>query len=89
MILKRRWMSRKTLRGLALLAALAAPSSLFAQGCALCYQTAAASGARFIHALKGGILALLIPSVLIGVGIGLVVYQRRDACDGDEVLPSE
>jgi len=89
MFLKRRWMSRKTLRGLALLAALAAPSSLFAQGCALCYQTAAASGARFIHALKGGILALLIPSVLIGVGIGLVVYQRRDACDGDEVLPSE
>ena len=89
MLVKRSWRNQKTLRALTLLGALAVPSSLFAQGCALCYQTAAASGARFIHALKGGILALLIPSVLIGVGIGLVVYQRRDDYDGDEVLPSE
>lgn len=36
-----------------------------AQGCASCYTTAAAGGSQTIHALRTGILILLIPPVLI------------------------
>jgi hypothetical protein len=82
---KRSWLWWTTVLGLALLAGMAAPSALFAQGCALCYQTAAASSAKFIQALKGGILVLLIPSVLIGAGVSLVTYRRRNASDEDEL----
>jgi len=82
-------MSRKTVQGLALLAAICAPSALFAQGCAFCYQTAAAGSVRFIQALKGGIFALLIPSVLIGAGVCFVSYRRRNPADEDEVSAGE
>jgi len=38
--------------------AILTPTALFAQGCAMCYQTAAGSGAQFIHALRHGILIM-------------------------------
>jgi hypothetical protein len=51
-----------------------------AQGCAACYESAAASGAQGRAALRHGILILLIPTLsLIGVIVGLV-YNRRNAC---------
>jgi hypothetical protein len=81
-----RWM---TLLGLVLLAGMAAPATLFAQQCPLCYTSAAAGSAEFIRALKGGILALLIPSVLIGAGVSLVTYRRRNASDEDEFPVAE
>lgn len=50
-----------------------------AQGCAACYESAAASGAQGRAALRHGILILLTPTLtLIGVIVGLV-YRRRDA----------
>ena len=49
---------------IALLAFLS-PSALFAQGCAMCYQTAAGSGAQFIQALRDGILIMFFPPILI------------------------
>lgn len=49
-----------------------------AQGCAACYESAAASGTQGRAALRHGILILLIPTLgLIGVIVGLV-YKRRD-----------
>ncbi len=61
----------------AVLIALAAPSGLYAQSCALCYQAAANSGANFIEALKRGILILLFPPLLIGSGIVIEAYRKR------------
>jgi hypothetical protein len=61
----------------AALLALANPSGLYAQGCALCYQSAANSGADFIQALKHGILILLFPPLLIGAGVVLIAYRKR------------
>jgi hypothetical protein len=62
---------------LAMLIALAAPSGLHAQSCALCYQAAANSGANFIEALKRGILILLFPPLLIGSCIAIAAYRKR------------
>jgi hypothetical protein len=50
----------------------------FGQGCALCYQSAAATGSRSIVALQHGILILLIPSVGLFVGIFGLIYRRRN-----------
>jgi len=61
----------------ALLMALATPTGLYAQSCALCYQAAANSGANFIEALKRGILILLFPPLLIGFGIVVTAYRKR------------
>ncbi len=78
-------MSRQTVKsgtrflaaGAAALAAFASPSALYAQSCALCYQSAANSGADFIAALKKGILVLLFPPLLIGIGIVVIAYRKR------------
>ena len=59
------------------LAALALPSDLFAQGCAQCYQSAAASGPRTIQALRNGIFILIVPPFFICVGITWMAYRRR------------
>ena len=47
------------------MAGLAFAHPVFAQGCALCYNTAAAAGARGVAALRNGILILMIPPVII------------------------
>jgi hypothetical protein len=82
----------KTRRSLLVLAlafsALAACGLAFAppaagQGCALCYQSAAASGSRSIHALRNGIVVLMIPPFFICTGISYLVYRRRNAANQD------
>jgi hypothetical protein len=72
-----------------------APSSAFAQSCALCYTQAASSGSRMIQALKSGILILIAPPTLMSLGLVVVCYRkrnstrknatesRRDSTDGD------
>jgi hypothetical protein len=71
-----------TLTAIAIVAAGAvcaiAPREVAAQGCAMCYQSAAASGARAIAALRHGILILAIPPVLICGGIARLAYLRRN-----------
>ena len=57
---------------------LISPGDLHAQGCAMCYQNAAASGARLIHALKGGIVILIIPPLLMTGAFARLVYRRRN-----------
>lgn len=53
---------------------------LQAQSCALCYQSAAASGTQFIQALKDGIFILLIPPIAISGGIAAMAYRKRNLC---------
>ncbi len=50
----------------------------FAQGCAMCYQSAAATGDHSRVALQHGILILLVPSVGLFVGIFGLIYSRRN-----------
>jgi hypothetical protein len=65
-------------RGLAAAAVLASPTALYAQGCAMCYQSAAASGPRSIQALKAGILILMFPPILITAAIVYLAYRKRN-----------
>lgn len=62
----------------ACVAAVLTPSALFAQSCVMCYQSAAASGPRTIHALKVGILILMFPPLLITAGVVYLAYSRRE-----------
>jgi hypothetical protein len=52
--------------------------TIAAQGCAMCYQSAAATGDHSRVALQHGILILLIPSVSLFVGIFGLIYTRRN-----------
>ncbi|HTZ73674.1 MAG TPA: hypothetical protein VMB47_07130 [Candidatus Aquilonibacter sp.] len=49
-----------------------------AQGCAMCYQNAAASGAKGQAALRHGIMILLIPALGLFGGIFATIYRRND-----------
>lgn len=75
---------RPALAALAMLF-LASPAYLHAQGCAMCYQSAAASGARLIHALKNGIVILMIPPLLMTGFFARLVYRRRNVCNEEFV----
>ena len=70
-----------TLFGLA--GVLLVPSVAFAQNCALCYTQASASGSRFIHALRSGILIMVIPPMLICIGISIMAYRKRNQFNED------
>jgi hypothetical protein len=48
-----------------------------AQGCALCYTQAAASGNRMIHALRDGIYILVITPTCLSVLFTSMVYRKR------------
>jgi hypothetical protein len=50
----------------------------YAQGCAMCYTSAAASKAGALHALRSGILILLLPVLVMCSGIFVVVYRSRN-----------
>lgn len=65
-------------RVIAVLGLVAIPVSLGAQSCAMCYQSAAASGPRTIHALNTGILILMFPPALITMGICYLGYKKRN-----------
>jgi hypothetical protein len=69
-------------RAVAALLVIASPAALYAQSCAMCYQSAAASGPRSIHALKMGILILMFPPLLITAGVVYLAYTRRDQFNG-------
>jgi hypothetical protein len=50
-----------------------------AQGCAMCYQNAAASGAKGQAALRHGILILLIPALALFAGIFWTICRRDNS----------
>ncbi|MGA8145500.1 MAG: hypothetical protein WB987_16550 [Candidatus Acidiferrales bacterium] len=71
-------------------AALLSPTALFAQGCAMCYQTAANSGSQFIQALRHGILIMFFPPILIMAAIFYAAYRKRNQFNtGDGVVAVE
>ena len=73
-----RWM-----RWLAALAGVLSPSALaYAQGCAMCYTSAAAAKAGALQALRSGILILLVPALMMFAGIFVVIYRSRDRFNG-------
>jgi hypothetical protein len=78
----------KVLRtGLAIAALIAAPPALYAQGCAMCYQNAAAAGPRTAEALRHGILIMLFPPLFIFAGIIVLAHRRRnDLADSEASL---
>jgi heme/copper-type cytochrome/quinol oxidase subunit 2 len=49
-----------------------------AQSCAMCYQNAAASGARGRSALQFGIMILFVPAVFFFGTILFFLYRRRN-----------
>ena len=71
--------------GIAIAALLLFTCNAFAQGCALCYTQAAASGQRMIQALRSGILILIFPPMAICIGLIVISYRKRNQCrDGAE-----
>ncbi len=50
----------------------------YAQGCAMCYSTAAAAKAAAIQALRSGILILLVPPALMFIAIFALFYRSRN-----------
>ena len=75
------WSSAR--RAAMLLIALLTPALAFAQNCALCYTQAAGSGSRMIHALKSGILILMIPPMCICIGLTVMAYKKRNQFNDD------
>jgi hypothetical protein len=69
--------------------AILSPSALFAQGCAMCYQTAAGSGAQFIQALRHGILIMFFPPILIMGAIFYAAYRKRNQFNSVEGAAGE
>ena len=63
--------------GLSLLLVSVAPSAA-AQGCAMCYQNASASGPQGAQALRYGILILMLPTLTLFTGIFALIYRRRN-----------
>lgn len=63
--------------GLAVFVTLLAPHAA-AQGCAMCYQNAAASGPQGRAALRQGILILMLPALTLFLGICGLIYHRRN-----------
>ena len=59
----------------------AATKGALAQGCASCYTTAAAGGTQTIHALRNGIVVLLVPPALMFVGIMFLVKAWGSRAD--------
>jgi hypothetical protein len=57
---------------------LSAAPQIAAQGCAMCYQNASATGAQGAQALRHGILVLLFPTLSLFVGIFSLIYRRRN-----------
>ena len=54
------------------------PTVLSAQGCAMCYTSAAAARTGAKEALANGVLILLVPPMVFFVLIGVVVYRYRN-----------
>ena len=83
-------MSNWAKRGLLLAGILVFAVPAFSQSCALCYTQAASSGARFIAALRSGILVLMVPPMFMSVGITWLAYRKRDQFrqDADDEEPA-
>ena len=71
-------LAKWTRRVVALAGLLSSSALAYAQGCAMCYTSAAASKAGAVHALRSGILILLLPALIMFAGIFVVIYRSRN-----------
>ncbi len=84
MMVQRSW--RLLLWGFLTVIVLLLPVGAWAQSCALCYTQAASATARFIAALRSGILILIIPPMLMSIGITVLAYRKRNQFkDGSDI----
>jgi hypothetical protein len=60
-----------------------------AQGCVSCYTTAAAGGTQTIHALRNGIVVLLVPPALMFVAVVVVVLRWRTSAESDPQMQNQ
>lgn len=63
----------------AAIAFLCLPLRTSAQSCALCYTTVSAAGSAAIRALHFGILAVLIPALVLFLAILFMLFRRAAA----------
>lgn len=70
-------------------ALLAAASGAVAQGCSMCYASAAQEDARAQQALNLGIIVLIIPPVLLFAGVMVTAFRRREESYGQDASTSE
>jgi len=76
------WPFRWTRWVVALSGLLSSSALAYAQGCAMCYTSAAAAKAGALQALRSGILILLVPALVMFAGIFVVIYRSRDRFNG-------
>lgn len=62
-----------------LLGILASAQGVFAQGCALCYTSSSALGQAGQRSLDYGILALLVPALILFLTVIYMLYRRAVA----------
>lgn len=67
-----------TARAAVAVVAMAVSAPAFAQGCAMCYNSAAAAKASAIQALRSGVLILLFPVLLMFIGIFVMAFRSRN-----------
>jgi ABC-type sulfate transport system permease subunit len=72
--------------GVLVLALVAAIPEAMAQGCAMCYQNAAASGVQGRFALQHGILILFVPAIGFFGAIFFLLCSRHHFTDRDQSL---
>jgi len=72
---------------LASLCTLILASRASAQGCAVCYQTAARAGVLGRAALRHGIVVLLVPAITLFSAILALIYSRRNLPTGRQPGP--
>lgn len=74
----RNWKNRSRCLWLLLVIPLLTAIPAWSQSCALCYTQAAQSTARFIQALRSGILILIVPPMFMSVGFTVMAYRKRN-----------
>ncbi len=86
---RRQFNSRTIAWAIAALSLFLSPSAIYAQSCALCYQSASASGPKFIQALRHGILIMFFPPLLIMGAILFTAYRKRNQFNGGDSASPE
>jgi hypothetical protein len=64
---------------LALIGILGMTRGAYAQGCALCYTTAAAAGPGAARSIDFGILVLVTPALVLFLSVMFLLYRRATA----------
>ncbi len=72
---------RRTKYFLAALWTLALAPRALAQGCAMCYTTAAAAGKAAARSLDLGILVLLVPTLVMFVAVLVLAIRRASVAN--------